>query len=84
MRALWSGRYKSVTPRDFKSMVDQYIPDMQGYAQQDAQEFLAFLMNALHEDLNRVKQRVSIQEPGRRDGGGQDGQAGVGEPSEEK
>ena len=65
MRALWSGRYKSVTPRDFKSMVDQYIPDMQGYAQQDAQEFLAFLMNALHEDLNRVKQRVSIQEPGR-------------------
>lgn len=63
MRALWSGRYKSVTPRDFKHMVDRYIPNMQGHAQQDAQEFLAFLMNALHDDLNRVCTHVHIDEP---------------------
>lgn len=62
MRSLWSGRYKSVTPRDFKNMVDQYIPTMQGHAQQDAQEFLAFLMNGLHEDLNRVHTRTQIAE----------------------
>jgi ubiquitin C-terminal hydrolase len=60
MRSLWLGRYKSVTPRDFKNMVDQYIPVMQGHAQQDAQEFLAFLMNGLHEDLNRVQTRAQI------------------------
>ena len=60
MRALWSGRFKSVTPRDFKAMVDHYIPSMQGHAQQDAQEFLAFLMNGLHEDLNRVRTRIHI------------------------
>ena len=63
MRVLWSGRYKSVTPRDFKNMVDCYIPNMQGHAQQDAQEFLAFLMNELHEDLNRVHNRAYIPEP---------------------
>lgn len=63
MRALWSGRYKSVTPRDFKQMVDRYIPVMQGHAQQDAQEFLAFLMNALHDDLNRVRTRERVEDP---------------------
>ncbi len=62
VKAMWSGSYKSVTPRDFKAMVDQYIPSMQGNAQQDAQEFLAFLMNELHEDLNRVSERVYIPE----------------------
>ena len=61
-RALWGGNYKSVTPRDFKSMVDVCIPSMKGYDQQDAQEFLAFLMNELHEDLNRVEERVYIPE----------------------
>lgn len=43
-------------------MVDVCIPSMQGYDQQDAQEFLAFLMNELHEDLNRVEERVYIPE----------------------
>lgn len=28
-----------------------------GYAQHDAQEFLAFLLDGLHEDLNRIKQK---------------------------
>lgn len=63
MKALWSGRYRSITPRDFKHMVDASIPDMQGHAQQDANEFLAFLMNELHEDLNRIRDRVYVPEP---------------------
>ena len=63
MRNMWSGRYKSVTPRDFKAMVDRFIPHMQGHSQQDAQEFLAFLMNELHEDLNRVTNCEYISEP---------------------
>ena len=30
---------------------------------QDAQEFLAFLLDGLHEDLNRVKKKPYIQNP---------------------
>ena len=62
-RTLWCGKFKSITPKDFKAMVDVCIPAMKGHAQQDAQEFLAFLMNELHEDLNRVKERVYMEEP---------------------
>lgn len=30
------------------------MPAFAGYEQQDVQEFLAFLLDAVHEDLNRV------------------------------
>lgn len=32
-----------------------------GFAQHDAQEFLAFLLDGLHEDLNRVKSKSYIE-----------------------
>lgn len=59
---LWGGRFQSVTPRDFKNMVDSCIPAMSGNSQQDAQEFLGLLMNELHEDLNKVKEIEYIPE----------------------
>ena len=41
-------------------MIDRFVPQMRGTNQQDSQEFLAFLMDGLHEDLNRVKKREYI------------------------
>lgn len=38
-------------------MIDKFVPQMRGNSQQDSQEFLAFLMDGLHEDLNKVKKR---------------------------
>ena len=38
-------------------MIDRFVPQMRGNNQQDSQEFLAFLMDGLHEDLNKVKKR---------------------------
>ena len=43
---------------------------VQGYAQQDSQELLAFLLDGLHEDLNRILKKPYIPEddrPGRTD-----------------
>ena len=34
----------------------QFASRFMGYAQHDAQEFLRFLLDGLHEDLNRVKE----------------------------
>ena len=34
--------------------ISKFAPQFSGNAQQDSQEFLAFLMDGLHEDLNRV------------------------------
>lgn len=42
------------TPRDFKQVIGHYNSMFSGYHQQDSQEFLAFLLDGLHEDLNRI------------------------------
>lgn len=40
-----------------QTQVGRFAPQFSGYQQQDSQELLAFLMDGLHEDLNRVKKK---------------------------
>ncbi|KAG5180921.1 hypothetical protein JKP88DRAFT_143180, partial [Tribonema minus] len=44
----------TLTPSDFKAAIDRVIPHFQGFQQHDVHEYLAFLLDAIHEDLNRV------------------------------
>ncbi|KAF3424671.1 hypothetical protein E2986_04127 [Frieseomelitta varia] len=37
-----------------KSQIQRFAPRFMGYSQQDAQEFLRYLLEGLHEDVNRV------------------------------
>jgi len=60
--ALWRDGALTVTPRKFKSSLARFAPQFSGYSQQDAQELLAFLLDGLHEDLNRVKNKPYVEE----------------------
>ncbi|XP_065146163.1 ubiquitin carboxyl-terminal hydrolase 15-like isoform X1 [Paramisgurnus dabryanus] len=60
-KQLWSGKYSYVTPRPFKTQVGRFAPQFSGYQQQDSQELLAFLLDGLHEDLNRIRKKPYIQ-----------------------
>ncbi|EME45447.1 hypothetical protein DOTSEDRAFT_52723 [Dothistroma septosporum NZE10] len=51
------------TPREFKSKLGSIQPLFSGYGQQDSQEFLSFLVDALHEDLNRIIKKPYIENP---------------------
>ena len=51
----------SVIPRAFKAALARFAPQFAGYQQQDSQELLAFLLDGLHEDLNRVKKKHYIE-----------------------
>lgn len=44
-------------PFRFQTQVGRFAPQFSGYQQQDSQELLAFLLDGLHEDLNRVKKK---------------------------
>ncbi|GMF36015.1 unnamed protein product [Phytophthora fragariaefolia] len=55
LRKIWSNEYSVVTPTSLKSVIGQYAPQFAGYQQQDSQELMNFLLDGLHEDLNRVK-----------------------------
>jgi ubiquitin carboxyl-terminal hydrolase 8 len=62
VKNLWLGDSPHYKPREFKSKLEQFAPQFQGYDQQDAQELIAFLLDGIHEDLNRVKKRPYIEE----------------------
>ncbi|KAM4653992.1 ubiquitin carboxyl-terminal hydrolase 4 isoform 3-T3 [Amazona ochrocephala] len=61
IKQMWSGRQSHVAPRMFKTQVGRFAPQFSGYQQQDSQELLAFLLDGLHEDLNRVKKKPYLE-----------------------
>ncbi|KAG5235821.1 ubiquitin carboxyl-terminal hydrolase family protein [Salix suchowensis] len=61
LRKLWSSGRTAIAPRVFKGKLALFAPQFSGYNQHDSQELLAFLLDGLHEDLNRVKQKPYIE-----------------------
>ncbi|MFH4978200.1 hypothetical protein AB6A40_004909 [Gnathostoma spinigerum] len=57
---LWSGNHSHIVPRNFKNVVGHYAPRFSGFQQQDSQELLAYLLDGLHEDLNRVRKKPLV------------------------
>ena len=55
VRAMWDGHCRIISPRRFKHTLGQFNQQFVSNDQQDAQELLLFLLDGLHEDLNRVK-----------------------------
>jgi ubiquitin carboxyl-terminal hydrolase 8 len=64
MKIMWLGNHSSsstsyynnaIQPSAFKQQLDKFSPQFVGSAQQDSQELIAFLLDGIHEDLNRIK-----------------------------
>ena len=49
MRVLWAGEHRSYNPHKLKALVAKRFIQFTGFAQHDAQEFMAFLLDGLHE-----------------------------------
>jgi len=70
IKELWGDAFSLVVPRDLKDTIGEFQPQFAGYQQQDSQELLQFLLDGLHEDLNRVKKKPftsTIESKGRAD-----------------
>nr|XP_054402845.1 ubiquitin carboxyl-terminal hydrolase 6-like [Pongo abelii]XP_054402851.1 ubiquitin carboxyl-terminal hydrolase 6-like [Pongo abelii] len=61
VQELWSGTQKSVAPLKLQWTIAKYAPRFNGFQQQDSQELLAFLLDGLHEDLNRVHEKPYVE-----------------------
>lgn len=62
MKALWLGQYKMISPLDFKGTICKINSRFSSYEHQDSQELLLFLMDGLHEDLNKADKRRGYKE----------------------
>ncbi|SCV67611.1 BQ2448_5222 [Microbotryum intermedium] len=54
IRAIWAQQYMFLSPVTFRENICRFAPQFRGSDQHDAQEFLGFLLDGLHEDLNYV------------------------------
>ncbi|XP_006864286.1 PREDICTED: ubiquitin carboxyl-terminal hydrolase 11-like [Chrysochloris asiatica] len=61
VKQAWSGHHCSVVPHVFKTKVGHFASQFLGYQQHDSQELLSFLLDGLHEDLNRVKKKEYVE-----------------------
>ncbi|TFK75037.1 cysteine proteinase [Pluteus cervinus] len=65
LQRIWadSGVSTSYSPREFKMALQRFAPQFSGYQQHDSQELVAFLLDGLHEDLNRVLKKPYVEKP---------------------
>ncbi|RDD43932.1 Ubiquitin carboxyl-terminal hydrolase 43 [Trichoplax sp. H2] len=54
LKGMWTCRYDAQMSSDFKAVVGKYCSQYRGSNQHDAQEFLLWLLDKIHEDLNRA------------------------------
>ncbi|XP_061596325.1 ubiquitin carboxyl-terminal hydrolase 2-like isoform X2 [Cololabis saira] len=60
-QSLWTSvNIEAISPSDFRSQIQRFAPKFVGCNQQDAQEFLRFLLDGLHNEVNRVTMRRSV------------------------
>lgn len=71
LHRIWanSGVSTSYSPREFKMQLQRFAPQFSGYQQHDSQELVAFLLDGLHEDLNRIKKKPYVEKPDWEGGG---------------
>ncbi|XP_053337864.1 ubiquitin carboxyl-terminal hydrolase 21 isoform X4 [Clarias gariepinus] len=65
LEGLWSTeeRKRAVNPERFYRVFKEALPCFSGYSQQDAQEFLRFLLDQLHIEINRRPSRDPATSP---------------------
>ena len=62
LKKMWGGEYSVLAPRLLKQTVANFAPQFDNSYQHDSQEFCQFLLDGLHEDLNRVKTKPYVED----------------------
>ncbi|CAJ1957286.1 unnamed protein product [Cylindrotheca closterium] len=69
MKGLWmNDKATAISPTSLKRAIALFAPRFAGSLQHDAQEFLAYLLDGLHEDLNRITSAPYVEMPDVTDG----------------
>lgn len=58
---LWKGDENYINPSYFKNIFAHFVRKFSGYSQQDSNEFLIYLLDRIHEDLNSVSNKPYIE-----------------------
>jgi hypothetical protein len=68
-RTVSSSSVRLASPREFKQTHQRFGPQFIDHQQQDSQGLVAFLLDGLHEDLNRILKKQYFRNPDLEGGG---------------
>jgi ubiquitin carboxyl-terminal hydrolase 4/11/15 len=60
IKQLWFEQVSFINPKNFQDSLSQFAPQFSGLNQHDSQELLAYLLDGIHEDLNRVRNKPYV------------------------
>ena len=63
LHQMWNEEAPVVSPFTFKKVIGQFQPMFSGFAQHDSAELLSYVLDGIHEDLNRVKKKPYVNTP---------------------
>jgi ubiquitin carboxyl-terminal hydrolase 4/11/15 len=58
---MWLGTSGRIAPHDLKKCVGKRVTKFAGYGQQDSCELINYVLDLLHEDLNRVRKKPYVE-----------------------
>jgi len=61
MANLWNSNCEYLSPGEFRHMLVKIVKKFQGFSQQDSHELLTYLLDSLHEDMNRNATKPYIE-----------------------
>eukprot|EP00354_Favella_ehrenbergii_P001765 CAMPEP_0170464124 /NCGR_PEP_ID=MMETSP0123-20130129/8976_1 /TAXON_ID=182087 /ORGANISM="Favella ehrenbergii, Strain Fehren 1" /LENGTH=432 /DNA_ID=CAMNT_0010729723 /DNA_START=599 /DNA_END=1897 /DNA_ORIENTATION=+ len=61
IREMWCGHSGRTAPHDLKRTLGSRISRFSGYGQQDSAELVNYLLDLIHEDLNRVRTKPYVE-----------------------
>jgi len=61
LRTMWSAKFGEKSPTRFRAQLAKVNTQFSGADQQDAQEFLNFILDVLHEDSNKVRTKPYVE-----------------------
>ncbi len=59
---LWNNKNKSYTPKEFKKIIGRYNSDFLNNEPNDSRELIQYLLETLHEELNKSKKEYPYEE----------------------
>ncbi|KAL4508044.1 hypothetical protein ABPG72_021417 [Tetrahymena utriculariae] len=62
IKDMWRGSDSYSSPWNLKKIIGKFAPSFSGYNQQDSHELLSYLLDGIHEDLNRVKKKPQVNQ----------------------
>lgn len=60
IKAMWCDSNSTFSPYNIKAAVGSLNSIFTGYAQHDSQEFFSYLVDGIHEDLNRIEKKPHV------------------------